>query len=388
MTLGVNMLQHRSKTLPFDELYSALERSVANGLSYRKTAPWGNNLVLYTYTKECVFNREWDDITVLARGLILDVVKKKVLATPFPKFFNYGERLTDIPDGSFEAYEKVDGSLIIVYHDGEMWTTATKGSFISSQAQWAYNFLTKNVPFEDYFNVGSTYLFEAVYPENRIVVKYPEPTLVLLGAYDEEGWELGTIELQHLARNLGLRAAEVFTDEWDTIEDVVEHSKGLPASHEGYVLKFDDGTRIKIKGDEYCRIHRLISRVTPLAIWEMLRANDNMTEVAKEIPEEFRDDFNTIMIILQNQVMAIVMKLMQIHKITAEWTDKELGLAENVDQTTKGLLFSLRKSGEPVGIQAGSRAWNQVFEMVRPTGNVLEGYYPSNAMNRIQEDAE
>ena len=37
---------------------------------------------------------------------------------------------------------------------------------------------------------GTTYLFEAIYPENRIVVRYTEPALVLLAAYAADGRDL------------------------------------------------------------------------------------------------------------------------------------------------------------------------------------------------------
>ena len=38
----------------------------------------------------------------------------QVVATPFPKFFNAGEKRGDIPALSFEAFEKLDGSLIVI----------------------------------------------------------------------------------------------------------------------------------------------------------------------------------------------------------------------------------------------------------------------------------
>ena len=46
-----------------------------------------------------------------------------------------------MPDLPFETMEKLDGSLIIIFHHNGRWRTATKGSFTSSQAQWAENFL-------------------------------------------------------------------------------------------------------------------------------------------------------------------------------------------------------------------------------------------------------
>ena len=66
---------------------------------------------LYCYTSKCVYDEAWTDITVLARGLILDLADRRIVATPFPKFFNIGEGGRTIPDLPFETFEKLDGSL-------------------------------------------------------------------------------------------------------------------------------------------------------------------------------------------------------------------------------------------------------------------------------------
>jgi hypothetical protein len=43
---------------------------------------------------------------------------------------------------------------------------------------------------------------------------------------------------------------------------------------QGFVVRFADGLRLKLKGSEYRRIHALISRRTPLAMGEGLNASD------------------------------------------------------------------------------------------------------------------
>jgi RNA ligase len=44
----------------------------------------------------------------------------------------------------------------------------------------------------------------------------------------------------------------------------------LPRDREGFVVRFASGLRIKLKGEQYCRIHKLISRCTPLALWDAM----------------------------------------------------------------------------------------------------------------------
>jgi RNA ligase len=119
---------HPARRLSFDALFDALESRVAAGAVARADE---GRLRLYIYSNRCVYERLWDDVSVLARGLVLDREARVVRATPFPKFFNHGEMAAPIPDEPFVADEKMDGSLAILFHDGDRWRVVTKGSFDS-----------------------------------------------------------------------------------------------------------------------------------------------------------------------------------------------------------------------------------------------------------------
>ena len=156
-------MTHPARQLTFDELWAALKAAKAAGDVNENIGSDG--LSLFCYSKSAVYERHWNEMTMLARGIILDPGSKRVVATPFPKFFNIGERADSIPDLPFEVYEKMDGSLIIIFHHGGQWRCATKGSLGSEQAKWAAGWmaqfdLSPLVP-------GATYLAEAIYPENR-----------------------------------------------------------------------------------------------------------------------------------------------------------------------------------------------------------------------------
>ena len=198
----------------------------------------------------------------MSRGLILDEEDRRVVATPFPKFFNAGEARWTIPDLPFEVSEKVDGSLIIVFHHAGAWHCATKGAFDSDQAGWAKAVLdgtdiSSLVP-------GVTYLAEAVYPANRIVVREEETGLILLAANDADGRELTLAELGDCGTSMGWRLARRHA--FASVAEMIGHAAALPCDEEGLVARFSDGTRLKIKGAEYRRIHALISQCTPLAM--------------------------------------------------------------------------------------------------------------------------
>jgi hypothetical protein len=106
---GIMTKLHPARTIPFRELVDALRSALEARLVSEKASPDG--LRIYCYTQSCVFDGQWNDATLIARGLVLDVERQTVAATPFPKFFNAFERGETIPDLPFETFEKVDGSL-------------------------------------------------------------------------------------------------------------------------------------------------------------------------------------------------------------------------------------------------------------------------------------
>ena len=371
--------RHPSYHMGYYYLNNRLREEIANGNVSEVKGPDG--LSLYCYTRQCAYNRNWNPTTRVARGLILDHEAQEIRATPFPKFFNYGEiGHDDIPRGvPFRVYEKVDGSMVTVFQHKGRWLTATKGSFQSDQAKWAADQLAE-CKAGNHLVPGTTYVMEAVYPENRIVVKYNFSGLVLLGAFARDGHEWDYKDVAALSKKLGCWYAEEIPSH-SCLDHLTVKAASLGADQEGWVVRFDDGYRLKIKGDEYCRLHRLVSRVTPLAVWEAVKNGESETTL-QEIPEEFRADFCAIRSLLFVRAGVIYDGLNRLNQETKGWTDKELGLKlDELDPQLRKLIFPYRKGG---GRLSGP-ALDSLYNMIRPTGNVLEGYTPSTAMNRFQE---
>ena len=369
---------HPARQVPFAGLMDGLERARGLGFVHRRVDVTAG-LQLFIYTQRCVYEDGWDDFSVMARGLVVDEEAGRVVATPFPKFFNVGERRGEVPNLPFEAFEKLDGSLIIVFHHGGRWRASTKGAFDSEQAVWAQARLdaadlSTLVP-------GTTYLFEAVYPDNRIVVRYPDPALVMLAAYDGDGRELSYGEVFAACRKLGWRAARRF--EFAGIAEMVSHAATLPRDDEGFVIRFSNGLRLKLKGAEYRRIHALISRCTPLAMWEAMVAGDDMGAIRRDLPEEFWTDFDDIVRLLTASVAGVEAKVAELAASVAHLSDKELGLSLNsLPADARPYLFGFRKSGAITG-----KPRESLMRAIRPTGNMLADYVPSYAMGRVLDDA-
>jgi RNA ligase len=137
-----------------------LNRYYEEGLLLKQTHPV-YDLTIWNYSPKVQYEKLWDDITIQCRGLVTNS-KNEIIARPFKKFFNYEEhKPEDLPNEEFEVYEKMDGSLGILFHYENEWILATRGSFTSEQSIKGTEML-KKYPLEK-LDVNNTYLFEIIY---------------------------------------------------------------------------------------------------------------------------------------------------------------------------------------------------------------------------------
>jgi RNA ligase len=158
---------------------------------------------------------------------------------------------------------------------------ASRGSFHSEQAQQASRLLhTKYAATCAHLQRGVTYLFEIIYPQNRIVVNYgAAEELVLLAIIDNNtGLDLPL-------ENIGFPLVKRF----DGINDLQKLKALNHPNKEGFVLKFTSGFRVKVKFEEYVRLHRILTGVSNKMIWEMLKNNMPMDAILESVPDEFYD---------------------------------------------------------------------------------------------------
>jgi RNA ligase len=242
-------------------------------------------LSIYNYSREVQFQEKWDDITLMCRGLVLDK-EGNVIARGFNKFFNLEEHSPEeIPNESFEIFEKMDGSLIIGFvYNGEF-HTATRGSFTSEQSIDARK-IVDEMKVSNIFKEGYSYLFEYIAPNNRIVVDYGDwRELVVLTIIDNKtNEEVKYPELISMACE-GFRVVNRYLG----IEDYTQLKSKIEENKEGYVIRFKSGFRVKIKGEEYVRLHRLITNFSNVNIWELLRDGKSLNEFLERVPDEFDD---------------------------------------------------------------------------------------------------
>jgi RNA ligase len=61
----------------------------------------------------------------------------------------------------------------------------------------------------------------------------------------------------------------------------------ISKEREGYVVRFRNGFRMKIKGEEYVRLHRILTGFSNVDIWEYLRDGKDIDELLDRVPDEF-----------------------------------------------------------------------------------------------------
>jgi RNA ligase len=75
--------------------------------------------------------------------------------------------------------------------------------------------------------------------------------------------------------------------QYDGISDYESLKKNIKNNQEGYVIKFSNGSMCKIKGEEYVRLHRILTGFSNVNIWEYLKDGKDLNELLDRVPDEF-----------------------------------------------------------------------------------------------------
>lgn len=252
-----------------------LKSHIANGYISERFHTTRPNLAIYNYTNKTQFDQMWDDVTEQCRGLIVNTTDNFVVGRPFRKFHNYSADSGLSLDTQCDVYDKYDGSLIIVaWYYGEP-IIATRGSFVSDQAILAKKIFKSNWTASQ-FTANETYLFELVGPSNKIVLDYHLDALVPIARVNRTtGQVVFSAPLMYAT----------------TLRDVL--SRPPRPNSEGVVIHFNDndsptGERmLKIKQEDYLRLHSAKFMLSTRRILEALRSSDPIENYVNLLPDEF-----------------------------------------------------------------------------------------------------
>lgn len=264
-----------------------------------------------------------NEVVRVARGIILEIIRAgnfsdpdspglvdavNIVCWPFNKFGNYGESYADTIDwASAKVQEKVDGSIIKLWHHDDLWHVSTNGmidafetdlqlptdefkSFGDLFKKAAENTCGSYSNLLDKLDQGYTYIFELTSPWNRVVVPYADTTITHIGARN-----LVTGKEENV--DLGIKKPKEYS--FGTFEEAIANAAALPFSQEGYVVVDKDWHRVKVKSKAYLQAHHLKDNgnVNPKRVLELIKANeqDEFISYFPEYKEHFdriRDKYN------------------------------------------------------------------------------------------------
>jgi RNA ligase len=316
-------------------IFHELRRRVEQGYI---SAAQSDRLTIYNYTTKCVYDEAWDEVTLAARGLVLDDTGQ-VVARPWAKFFNLNERpetmLAALPQEIPEIAEKYDGSLIVVFFDphGGQWRAITRGCWDNEQTRWVQSHLP-NAGYE--LDHQLTYMFELVGPWNRIVLNYASTEMILLGAIETAtARDLSYAQTRQLAARSNMRAVEFESRPLEslTLNDTNVRDK------EGYVARFSNGLRVKMKYVQYLALHKVLTGLSVKGIWELLATGHEPS--FDGVPDEFLDWYVSQRDALQAQFCELETKAREIFDRTVAASRKEYAVQFKNHGPLASVLFSM-----------------------------------------------
>jgi len=166
---------------------------------------------------------------------------------------------------------------------------------------------------------------EILYPGSRMVVNYAQDELRLISVQARKGKGWGYLDhrgLEALSQAWQLPVCSKFS--FATQDEIKNFLSNTP-NFEGFVLHWPrTGFRLKLKSEEYCREHRLVSNIHPNRIQESLKSNlkENGLERWREIlndllmqwPEEVRPPYEQAIAMLLDETHSTLCNVASICK--------------------------------------------------------------------------
>lgn len=310
------------------------------------------DLYLYKYSEDCAFNKNWNEWNRQARGIIFRK-DAEIVARPFSKFFNLFEMPETMPEAlprlPYEVQEKVDGSCGSAFRHNGAWRLATPGAFESEQALYGTELLKKYN--WDVLPLDVTPIFEIVYPGNRIVIDYNgEEFLSLLAIFEKNGQEWHSSRVDQIAHQGRFKRPRYYTI--DPLNAAFEENT------EGYVVRYENGFRLKIKSPIYSQIHKLLGYLSPKGVIELLQGKEYGITI-KQLPPAIAKSFDDIRGIVTGKYYEFTNEVERLFTLVPEGTkkDKALWVQTNVPRFLQGQVFA-KINGKDISY----KMWNIVLE--------------------------
>lgn len=220
--------------------------------------------IQFDYSK--TIGRWWNVLSENSRGILYSYPQMEIISLPFHKFYNLDERYdTQLSTLNLNqptyAMEKLDGSMIHVFESENQLYASTRGAIQGFDInRTAKNLVEEQLDVNETLSLirqGYTPIFELLLTKenpNALVVVYEKEELRLIAVRNKNtGHYIHPLELENVASTLGVKSAEIYQNKG--LQAILEERESIQ-NMEGWVVYFEDGTFIKIKGEEYLSLMR------------------------------------------------------------------------------------------------------------------------------------
>ena len=279
------------------------------------------------------FENMWDaqdGILRSSRGIVFHRYTGDLVINPYSKFFNIDEReecsterIAERAKNAtvVEYTEKLDGSMINGrWYNGKLVLASSNNvnRNVSIQLNEAYKIISSNIieAMQKYHNL--TFIFELISPIDPHVVRYDSVReLVLIGIKSTKSeYTFSYKKVEEIAKEFKIPHMAIYKYTLDDVLKMRGDKKAYEA--EGFVANFD-GYRVKIKYDDYMRLHNTITNLTPNKIVRAI-ADEELKDVL--LACKGQEDF---VCEVADKVSRYVNQLDREVKEEYDWTLRELG---------------------------------------------------------------
>lgn len=222
-----------------------------------------------------------EKIVQQCRGIIFDSEQNwEIISYPYDKFFNYGEvQAAPIDWETAKVYEKLDGSLMVLYFYAGEWRVQSSGTPDAAGEVNGFGFSFAELFWKVWQELGYLlpqetdycFIFELMTPYNRIVVKQSGNQIILHGVRHRK--TLLEDDPRIWAKRYGWQLVASYP--LTTFKEVITAVEALdPMASEGYIVCDVEFNRIKVKSPQYVAISHLREGFSTRRMIEIILMNE------------------------------------------------------------------------------------------------------------------
>ena len=314
----------------FKEQYTAeeLKRNIT-----KRAHPDNENVFILDYTERCAFKKNWNETTRFCRDLIVNEEKMKIIGRGFSKFFSQRQETKfttaflnkHFPDANIEITEKLDGyQAVSFWLEGKL-RFGSNGGFFTDATRIAESLWNNHyADVERHIPKDVSLVVEVIHEDLRVVTPYDRNELVLVGAVNymtNHDYDYG--ELEQLAKSLNMKVPNRY--DMMSYDEAVDYAKETKFDHEGFVVRYGNDKRIKIKGSEYLRVFKLTQLYGDkkmMGYW----VNDELKDIIESLPHPHRQRFIDLEKDFDNKKKNFLLEYEYHFSRASKETRKDLGL--------------------------------------------------------------